>query len=80
MRDSSLLNPAISIPYTPYLPFVSFTGIPTELNGGNHTRAFAAAARTTEAHEACFNVAKALAAVGVRVLTDDVYLGHVCIA
>lgn len=52
-------------------------GIPTEVNGGNHTRAFAAAARTPEAHRACFNVAKSLAAVGIRVLTDDAYLEHV---
>ncbi|THH27187.1 hypothetical protein EUX98_g7001 [Antrodiella citrinella] len=49
-------------------------GIPTEVNGGNHTRAFAAAARTPEAHRATFNVTKALAAVGIRVLTDDAFV------
>lgn len=52
-------------------------GIPTEVNGGNHTRQFATAARGTEAHYACLNVSKALAAVGVRVLTDDEYFAHV---
>ncbi|KAH8101746.1 hypothetical protein BXZ70DRAFT_999671 [Cristinia sonorae] len=51
--------------------------IPTEVNGGNHTRAFAAAARTDESHRACFNVAKTLAAVGIRVLTDDAYYERV---
>ena len=53
------------------------TAIPTEVNGGNHTRAFAAAARTPDAHRACYNVAKSLAAVGVRLLTDDAYFEHV---
>ncbi|TCD61372.1 Serine/threonine-protein kinase [Steccherinum ochraceum] len=52
-------------------------GIPTEVNGGNHTRAFAAAARTPEAHLATYNVSKALAAVGIRLLTDDSYFEHV---
>ncbi len=52
-------------------------GIPTEINGGNHTRQFASAARGTEAHYAWLNVSKALAAVGVRVLTDDEYFTHV---
>ncbi|KAJ3482416.1 hypothetical protein NLI96_g6995 [Meripilus lineatus] len=52
-------------------------GIPTEVNGGNHTRQFAAAARGADAHYACLNVSKALAAVGVRVLTDDEYFAHV---
>lgn len=47
------------------------------MNGGNHTRQFAAAARGADAHYACLNVSKALAAVGVRVLTDDEYFAHV---
>jgi len=45
--------------------------IPTAKNGGNHTIAFTDAARTIEAHNACLNVSKALAGVGVRVLTDE---------
>ena len=46
-------------------------GIPTEEHGGNHTPAFASAAATIEAHSATLNVAKALAATGIRVLIDD---------
>lgn len=61
-----------------YRLICSSTGIPTEVNGGNHTRAFAAAARTPEAHRACFNVSKSLAAVGIRLLIDDAYYEHVC--
>lgn len=56
---------------------VRMPAIPTEVNGGNHTRAFADAARTPDAHRACYNVAKSLAAVGVRLLTDDAYFEHV---
>jgi hypothetical protein len=47
--------------------------IPTIQNGGNHTSAFTDAARTIEAHKACLNVSKALAGVGVRVLTDEAF-------
>ncbi|KAJ3536792.1 hypothetical protein NM688_g6789 [Phlebia brevispora] len=52
-------------------------GIPTEEHGGNHTRAFTKAATTPEAHTACLNVSKSLAAVGVRVLTDDAFFTEV---
>ncbi|KAK7683771.1 hypothetical protein QCA50_013147 [Cerrena zonata] len=52
-------------------------GIPTKPNGGNHTREFAASAATIEAHKATLNVAKALAAVGVRLLTDEGFLNEV---
>ncbi|OCH92754.1 hypothetical protein OBBRIDRAFT_726149 [Obba rivulosa] len=52
-------------------------GIPTEKNGGNHTPAFTAAVKTAEAHQACLDVSKALAATGVRVLIDDEFFGKV---
>ncbi|KAI0689751.1 aminoacylase 1-like protein 2 [Cytidiella melzeri] len=51
--------------------------IPTEEGGTNHTRAFAKSAATPEAHKACLNISKALAAVGVRVLTDDEFFAKV---
>ncbi|KAI0718570.1 aminoacylase 1-like protein 2 [Cerioporus squamosus] len=43
--------------------------IPTR--GSNHTREFTNAAATKEAHQAMLNVSKALAATGMRLLTDD---------
>ncbi|EKM56702.1 uncharacterized protein PHACADRAFT_183302 [Phanerochaete carnosa HHB-10118-sp] len=52
-------------------------GIPTELQGGNHTRAFAQSAASPEGHVACLNVSKALAATGVRVLTDGDFFNQV---
>ncbi|KAH0831179.1 hypothetical protein J3R83DRAFT_13756 [Lanmaoa asiatica] len=51
--------------------------IPTVPGGGNHTREFARAASTDAAHEACYDVSKALAHVGMRVLTDGVFLAKV---
>ncbi|PPQ64776.1 hypothetical protein CVT24_007862 [Panaeolus cyanescens] len=45
--------------------------IPTEPNGGNHTAAFAKAAKTEAAHEATMIVTKALALTGYRVLSDS---------
>ncbi|EJD38885.1 amidohydrolase [Auricularia subglabra TFB-10046 SS5] len=51
--------------------------IPTEPNGGNHTPAFTASARTKEAHAATLAVLKSLAMVGWRVLTDDAYFQEV---
>ncbi|KIO02232.1 hypothetical protein M404DRAFT_148339 [Pisolithus tinctorius Marx 270] len=51
--------------------------IPTVPNGGNHTSAFTEAAGAIEAHEACLDVSKALAAVGMRVLTDETFLSDV---
>ena len=53
------------------------TGIPTLPDGGNHTRAFADSAATVEAHQATLNVSKSLAAVGMRVLTDEAFLHEV---
>ncbi|KZT63486.1 hypothetical protein DAEQUDRAFT_747817 [Daedalea quercina L-15889] len=44
--------------------------IPTVENGGNHTIAFTEAAASEAAHKATLDVAKALAATGVRVLDD----------
>ncbi|ETW77278.1 hypothetical protein HETIRDRAFT_479883 [Heterobasidion irregulare TC 32-1] len=44
--------------------------IPTLPNGGNHTRQFAEAAATPEAHAAALSVSKSLALVGLRVLDD----------
>ena len=46
-------------------------------HGGNHTRAFAKSAASPEGHAATLNVAKALAAVGVRVLVDDLFFEEV---
>ncbi|EJD41210.1 hypothetical protein AURDEDRAFT_69157 [Auricularia subglabra TFB-10046 SS5] len=51
--------------------------IPAEPNGGNHTAAFAEAARTEEAHARTLVISKALAMTGVRVLTDNEFLKEV---
>jgi len=51
--------------------------IPTVENGGNHTSAFTNAARTIEAHQACLNVSKALAGVGIRLLMDEEFAKNV---
>ncbi|KAH7908386.1 peptidase M20, dimerization domain-containing protein [Hygrophoropsis aurantiaca] len=51
--------------------------IPTIPDGGNHTLAFTDAARTEVSHDACMVVSKALAAVGLRVLTDAAFLEQV---
>ncbi|KAG9012199.1 hypothetical protein FRB94_006567 [Tulasnella sp. JGI-2019a] len=48
--------------------------IPTLPNGGNHTKLFADAAGTKEAHEATLPIIKALAITGFRILTDEVFL------
>lgn len=55
----------------------SASAIPTVINGGNHTRDFAASAATMEAHYATLDVSKALAAAGVRVLTDEKFFAEV---
>ncbi|KAI0634093.1 hypothetical protein C8Q77DRAFT_1055258 [Trametes polyzona] len=49
--------------------------IPT--SGGNHTAAFTDAAGTKEAHQACLKVSQALAATGLRLLTDDEFYKRV---
>ncbi|KIM62892.1 hypothetical protein SCLCIDRAFT_779325 [Scleroderma citrinum Foug A] len=54
--------------------------IPTVPAGGNHTAAFTEAAGTDKSHEVCLNVSKALAAVGMRVLTDEAFLTKVKVA
>ncbi|KAG6827534.1 hypothetical protein H0H92_011413, partial [Tricholoma furcatifolium] len=51
--------------------------IPSVDGGGNHTIGFTQCAATPEAHGACMDVTKALAATGVRVLIDDVFLAEV---
>jgi len=51
--------------------------IPTVIDGGNHTEAFAVAAASSKAHYACLDICKALAATGVRVLTDDTFFAEV---
>ncbi|PPQ95365.1 hypothetical protein CVT26_008210 [Gymnopilus dilepis] len=51
--------------------------IPTIVDGGNHTPGFEKAAATIEAHYACLDVSKALAATGVRVLIDDNFFANV---
>ncbi|KAI5994209.1 hypothetical protein EDD15DRAFT_2262715, partial [Pisolithus albus] len=57
-----------------------FVTIPSVPNGGNHTPAFTEAASSIEAHEACLDVSKALAAVGMRALTDRSFLSKVKLA
>jgi hypothetical protein len=57
----------------------SYQAIPTIKDGGNHTHGFAASAATLEAHYACLDVTKALAATGVRVLIDDEFLAQVIV-
>jgi len=52
-------------------------GIPTVPNGGNHTAAFTQSAATVEAHKACLNISKALAATGLRVLDDAEFFAKV---
>ncbi|KAG1903599.1 uncharacterized protein F5891DRAFT_1017195 [Suillus fuscotomentosus] len=51
--------------------------IPTIPDGGNHTTGFTEAARSEVSHDACLVVSKALAAVGMRVLTDEAFLQKV---
>ncbi|KAG8216048.1 hypothetical protein J3R82DRAFT_8047 [Butyriboletus roseoflavus] len=51
--------------------------VPTVPGGGNHTRDFTCAVSTDAAHEACYDVSKALAHVGMRVLTDAAFLTRV---
>lgn len=51
--------------------------IPTVPNGGNHTREFAKAAATVEAHKQCLIISIALAGTAIRVLTDDTYFEEV---
>jgi len=51
--------------------------IPTIKDGGNHTPHFTKAAATVEAHYACLDISKALAATGVRVLIDDEFFAEV---
>ena len=51
--------------------------IPTVPGGGNHTREFARASSTDAAHEASYDMSKALAHVGMRVLTDAAFLARV---
>lgn len=55
----------------------SAPAIPTVLDGGNHTLGFTEAARSEASHNACLVVSKALAAVGMRVLTDEAFLQKV---
>ncbi|KZT55251.1 amidohydrolase [Calocera cornea HHB12733] len=51
--------------------------IPTVQNGGNHTRLFADAAGTKEAHEATLFAAKGIALAGLRVLLDKEFADQV---
>jgi len=54
--------------------------IPTVPGGGNHTIEFAEAAATDVSHEACYTISKALAHVGMRVMTDEAFLAKVKLA
>lgn len=51
--------------------------IPTIPDGGNHTPGFTEAARFEVSHDACLVASKALAAVGMRVLTDKAFFQKV---
>ena len=51
--------------------------IPTVPGGTNHTPEFTKSTATPEAHKATLNVAKALSAVGFRVLFDDHFFEEV---
>ncbi|KAF5384097.1 hypothetical protein D9615_003262 [Tricholomella constricta] len=51
--------------------------IPTIKDGGNHTPGFTKSAATMQAHYACLDITKALAATGMRVLIDDEFLAKV---
>ncbi|KZT55248.1 hypothetical protein CALCODRAFT_484911 [Calocera cornea HHB12733] len=51
--------------------------IPTVENGGNHTRSFADAAATPEAHTATLYAAKGIALTGLRVLLDKEFADKV---
>ncbi|KAG1861202.1 hypothetical protein DFJ58DRAFT_905462 [Suillus subalutaceus] len=51
--------------------------IPTIPDGGNHTPGFTESARSEVSHDACLVVSKALAAVGMRVLTDEAFFQKV---
>jgi len=51
--------------------------IPTITAGGNHTPGFEKSAATIEAHYACLDITKALAATGLRVLADDAFFTQV---
>ncbi|KAF7970951.1 hypothetical protein HWV62_22531 [Athelia sp. TMB] len=46
-------------------------------SGGNHTAAFAEAARTPEAHKACIAITKGLAITGLRALQDKEFFEQV---
>lgn len=56
-----------------------FQAIPTIPDGGNHTPGFTEAARSDVSHDACLVASKALAAVGMRVLTDEAVCQKVCV-
>lgn len=51
--------------------------IPTEPNGGNHTPAFAKAAKSKEAHAATMISTRALARTALRFLENDQLFGEV---
>ncbi|PPR01776.1 hypothetical protein CVT26_013177 [Gymnopilus dilepis] len=57
-----------------------FVTIPTVPNGGNHTPAFATAARSQAAHAATMTITKGLALTAYRVLTDDDFFRKVCLS
>ncbi|KAH0831180.1 hypothetical protein J3R83DRAFT_13757 [Lanmaoa asiatica] len=79
-REISLTSPHLFDEHPTSLFTVKFVAIPTVPGGGNHTREFAAAAATDIAHDACYTVSKALAHVGMRVITDGAFLEQVKLA
>ena len=47
--------------------------IPSALGAGNHTAGFTASTGKPEAHRLAMNVAKGLACIGAKFLTDDAF-------
>ena len=67
-------------PNHPVLFPLCILAIPTVPNGGNHTPAFATAARSQAAHAATMTITKGLALTAYRVLTDDDFFREVCLS
>jgi hypothetical protein len=56
---------------------LAHAAIPTVDGGGNHTKEFAASARTKEAHVITIAVTKSIAVTGLRILADAEFCAKV---
>jgi hypothetical protein len=74
---SSKVSSEVGLNLHPELPSIHPVFAIPSTNGGNHTPAFADAARTPEAHKACMTVTKGLAMTGFRLLDDDAFFKRV---